>query len=62
MSNPRVMSATFSITKITGLPPEAVTPGSHAQPSANGYVVVVTTGSTQDERAKARPHLRLVQD
>jgi hypothetical protein len=56
------MSATFSITKITGLPPEAVTPGSHAQPSANGYVVVVTTGSTHDERAKARPHLRLVQD
>ena len=52
----------FSITKVTGLPPEAVAPGGRAQPPANGYVVVVTTEGTEDERAKARPHLRLVQD
>ncbi len=56
------MSGTFSITKVTGVAPETVTSGDHAQPSANGYVVVVTTGSTNDERAQQRAHLRLVRD
>jgi len=55
------MSSTFSITKVTGIAPEKVTSGGHAQPSANGQVVV-TTGSTEDERPKSRAHLRLVRD
>jgi hypothetical protein len=56
-----MMSSTFSITKITGLPPEqvAVASGEHEQPSPN---VVVTTGSTDDERGGKRAHLRLVRD
>ena len=62
MSNSVPMQSTFSITKITGLPKERVTSGSHDQPSANGHVVVVTTGSTTDERAKKRAHLHLVRD
>ena len=57
-----MMEGTFSITKVTGLAPEVVTTGGHSQPSGNGYFVVVTTGSTDPDRAKARPHLRLVQD
>jgi hypothetical protein len=56
------MQSTFSITKITGLPPEQVTSGSHDQPSANGSFLVVTTGSTNDEHANKRAHLRLVRD
>jgi hypothetical protein len=62
MSNSVPMQSTFSITKITGLPQEKVTSGSHNQPSANGSVVIVTTGSTNDDRAEKRAHLRLVQD
>lgn len=57
------MQSTFSITKITGLPPEkVVTSGEHDQPSANGSYAVVTTGSTTDQRAEKRAHLRLVRD
>jgi hypothetical protein len=56
------MQSTFSITKITGLPPEQVTSGSHDQPSANGSFVVMATGSTNDERAEKPAHLRLVRD
>jgi hypothetical protein len=56
------MQSTFSITKITGLPPEQVTSGDHDRPSANGSFVVVTTGSTNDERAEKRAHLRLVRE
>jgi hypothetical protein len=56
------MQSTFSITKITGLPPEQVTSGSHDQPSANGSFVIVTTGSTSDERADKRAHLHLVRE
>jgi hypothetical protein len=56
------MLSTFSITKVTGLASEMVTSGSHDQPSANGYVVVVTTGSTNAERTEKRAHLRLVRD
>jgi hypothetical protein len=62
MSNSVPMQPTFSITKITGLPKEKVTSGSHDQPSANGHAAVVTTGSTNDERAQKRAHLRLVRD
>lgn len=61
MSNSVPMQSTFSITKITGLP-EKVTSGNHDQPSANGHAAVVTTGSTNDERAQKRAHLRLVRD
>jgi hypothetical protein len=53
---------TFSITKVTGIQPQSVTTGSHDQPSANDYVVVVTTGSTDQQRVSTRSHLRLVQD
>ena len=57
------MQTTFSITKVSGIAPETVVAsGGHDQPSANGYYVVATTGSTQDERAEKRAHLRLVQD
>jgi hypothetical protein len=53
---------TFSITKVTGVPPEAVTSGGHVQPSGNGYVVVVTTGSTEQQQPTRARHLRLVRD
>jgi hypothetical protein len=56
------MTGTFSITKVTGLPKEQVTSASHDQPSANGQVAVVTTGSTDDGRAGERRHLRLVRE
>ncbi len=56
------MQSTFAITKITGVPPEQVSSGSHDQPSANGFYKVVTTGSTHDEHAEKRAHLRLVRD
>jgi hypothetical protein len=57
------MMGMFSITKITGMPPEAVTSGGHPEPSANGRLVVVTTGSTaQQPSASTRPKLSLVQD
>jgi hypothetical protein len=56
------MQSTFIITKVTGVSPETVTSGSHDQPSANGSFVVVTTGSTSDERTEKRAHLRLVRD
>jgi len=32
------------------------------KPSANGYYVVATTGSTEQERPTGRPHLRLVKE
>jgi len=57
-----MMSGTFTITKVTGAPPGMVTSGGYAQPSANGYVVVATTGTTKDEHAEKRAHLRLVRD
>jgi hypothetical protein len=56
-----VVASTFWITKVTGIAPEAVTTGGHVQPSTNGCAVV-TTGSTEQEREKPRPHLRLVRD
>jgi hypothetical protein len=61
-SNPRMMNGTFTITKITGTPPGMVTSGGHTKPSANGYYVVATTGSTEQERPTGRPHLRLVKE
>jgi hypothetical protein len=57
-----MMSGTFTITKVTGAPPGMVTSGGHAQPSANGYIAVATTGTTKDEHAEKRAHLRLVRD
>jgi hypothetical protein len=57
-----MMTGTFTITKISGAPPGMVTSGGHAQPSANGYYVVATTGSTEQDRPKGRPHLRLVKE
>jgi hypothetical protein len=56
------MESTFSITKVTGAPPWTVTSGGHAQPSANGSFVVVTTGSSGQQRPGRHPHLRLVRD
>jgi hypothetical protein len=57
-----MVSGTFTITKVAGAPPGLVSSGGHAQPYANGYVVVATTRSTEQERPWGRPHLRLVQD
>jgi hypothetical protein len=57
------MGSMFSITKITGIPPEkVVASGGHDQPSANGYVAAVTTGSPDERAVKKRDHLRLVRD
>ena len=51
------MTGTFTITKVTGAPPWMVASGGHDQPSANGYYVVATSGSTKQNRPSGRPHL-----
>jgi hypothetical protein len=56
------MQSTFIITKVTGAPSGMVISGGHAQPSANSYYAVATTGSTSDERAEKRAHLHLVRE
>ena len=59
----RGMQSTFSITKVTGPPPGMVaTSGGHDQPSTNGYFVVTTGSTTEQQRPDGRSHLRLVRD